>query len=291
MRHLPTRFYLILTIAMVPLMAKSAKSERSKPSSATRAPVTAPKRLSEADAKEFWEAGQGVIQINTVTYMMTVMEDLETGAACIFKSHWNGHKLGNPELLATPRQPMSDAWAAARLAIRIAEEDNDAWNRQTGEDESAAEKMLAVEEIQLVGDLIASVRREQLASTTQEALVLARIGQGPFRKQVLQLWGQCALTGSVTFEAIRASHIKPWRDSTDEERLDPYNGIPLVASLDALFDAGLISFETSGAMIVSPKLSDAERNIFGIVKKSLSKKPPARTTKYLAFHRTNCFKE
>jgi len=47
----------------------------------------------------------------------------------------------------------------------------------------------------------------------------------------------------------RVAH-QPWRESTDEKRLDPTKGLPLVASLDALFDAGLISFEDSGRMLV-----------------------------------------
>ena len=99
--------------------------------------------------------------------------------------------------------------------------------------------------------------KKKIDITTKDALISARVGQGMFRSQVLQLWNnRCCVTGSTTIDAIRASHIKPWRNSTDEERLNPYNGLPLVASLDALFDAGLISFESSGALIVSPLLSE-----------------------------------
>jgi hypothetical protein len=117
----------------------------------------------------------------------------------------------------------------------------------------------------------------------KESLVNARIGQGPFREQVLQLWGRrCALTRSATLAAIRASHIKPWCDSTDEERLDPYNGIPLIASLDALFDAGLISFQSTGKLIVSAKLTTRERRIFGVGDGSLTIKPSPRLGRSLA---------
>jgi putative restriction endonuclease len=94
------------------------------------------------------------------------------------------------------------------------------------------------------------------------------------------------MTVSATHEAIRASHIKPWRESNDEQRLDPSNGLPLVASLDALFDAGLVSFESSGRLIISSKLDLAERKILGITgKQSLKKKPTAETAAYLADHR------
>jgi len=63
----------------------------------------------------------------------------------------------------------------------------------------------------------------------------------------------------------------------------------LVASLDALFDAGLISFEASGSLIVSSLLNSVEQQIFGIVKTSLARKPSAQTAKYLAYHRKNVF--
>jgi hypothetical protein len=53
---------------------------------------------------------------------------------------------------------------------------------------------------------------------------------------------RCTVTCCATLETIRASHIKPWWMATNEERLDPGNGLPLVATVDTLFDAGLITF-------------------------------------------------
>ncbi len=127
-------------------------------------------------------------------------------------------------------------------------------------------------------------------STIKEALINARIGQGIFRMEVLKLWdNRCALTNSETLDAIRASHIKPWRSSTDEERLDPNNGLPLTASLDALFDAGLISFDSSGKLIVSSKLKATEQEIFGIRQASLTRTPTEKTAEYLTYHRAHVF--
>lgn len=40
-------------------------------------------------------------------------------------------------------------------------------------------------------------------------------------------------------------------------RLDPHNGLPLFASLDALFDVGLIGFNDDGRMLCFPALDDA----------------------------------
>lgn len=95
----------------------------------------------------------------------------------------------------------------------------------------------------------------------------------------------CAVSSSVTEKAIRASHIKPWSECTNEERLDPNNGLPLVASLDALFDAGLISFGPTGQLLVSPKMSVDEQKLFGLVDTSLTKPPTEWMALYLAAHR------
>ena len=144
----------------------------------------------------------------------------------------------------------------------------------------------------LTEDLKSLLAQQKIDSTTKEALVNARVGQGLFRSQVLQLWGnRCAVTRSTTLDAIIASHIKPWRESTDAERMDATNGLPLIASLDALFDAGLISFESSGRLIVSSMLTDVEQRIFGVPEASLTQKPSAMTADYLAYHRAHVFRE
>jgi putative restriction endonuclease len=49
-----------------------------------------------------------------------------------------------------------------------------------------------------------------------------------------------------------ASHCKPWRDATNEERLDGENGLLLTPSIDHLFDRGFIGFEGNGRLIISP---------------------------------------
>lgn len=137
----------------------------------------------------------------------------------------------------------------------------------------------------IVHDL-AQIDQQDVVVTTKKALVDARLGQGKFRDDVLEAWENCcAVTGSMVLAAIRASHIKPWRASTNDERLDPNNGLPLIASLDALFDAGLISFNSSGQLLVSGSLNTVERGIFGITKMALQKKPSAKTSQYLAYHR------
>jgi hypothetical protein len=138
----------------------------------------------------------------------------------------------------------------------------------------------------LQADLRAILREKGLTATERDALVSARIGQGAFRTAVLAQWGKrCAATGCGTLEAIRASHIKPWRLATNEERLDPANGLPLVATLDALFDAGLISFASEGAMLISKRLPAGERKKLQLQGGRLRQRPDATTVAYLTEHR------
>lgn len=126
--------------------------------------------------------------------------------------------------------------------------------------------------------------------TSRQALVDARLGQGRYRTALLALWGnKCAVTGCRVREVIRASHVKPWKLSSDSERLDPYNGIPLIATLDALFDSGLISFDDEGRMLVSGRLDNNQRELVG-VPGVLSAVPGRRLRQYLAFHREMRFR-
>jgi predicted restriction endonuclease len=141
-------------------------------------------------------------------------------------------------------------------------------------------------ERELEEDLKGIKQQANVDATTKRLLVDARLGQGKFRTAVLDAWGNCcAVTGSRVRAAIRASHVKPWRESTNVERLDSNNGLPLVASLDALFDAGLISFDSSGKLLASGELNSVERSIFGIRKGALKKRPVAKMAEYLAHHR------
>jgi predicted restriction endonuclease len=156
--------------------------------------------------------------------------------------------------------------------------------RQIKEDQ----KCQANIESTLIPDIDEIRLNKNVDPTTKQALVDARIGQGKFGSKVREFWNDhCAVTGSSTRAVLEASHIKCWADSNDAERLDSNNGLLLTANLHKLFDAGLISFDDSGKMLVSSKLSQSEQEIFGVVGKKLSKKPPAETANYLAHHRAN----
>jgi putative restriction endonuclease len=141
----------------------------------------------------------------------------------------------------------------------------------------------------IVQDLKSILRKSEDA-TTKEALANARIGQGAFRAKVLANWAsQCCVTCSTTLDAIRASHIKPWRHSNNDERLDPNNGLPLIATLDALFDAGLITFGPTGELLISRRLDINEKKRLRLAGLQLVQIPNDHTAEYLAYHRKSIF--
>ena len=86
-------------------------------------------------------------------------------------------------------------------------------------------------------------------------LVKARRGQGIFKANVRLIEKACRVTGVTDVKHLRASHIKPWASSTNQEKLDGHNGLLLSPHIDHLFDRGFISFKDSGELITSYKLN------------------------------------
>ena len=91
-----------------------------------------------------------------------------------------------------------------------------------------------------------------IRETERRAIVQARRGQGVFKDNVRRVEKRCRITGVEKLEHLIASHCKPWRDASNEERLNGENGLLLTPSIDHLFDRGFISFEDNGQLIVSP---------------------------------------
>ena len=106
-------------------------------------------------------------------------------------------------------------------------------------------------------------------TTERKGLVTSRVGQGYYRNQLLEKFdNKCAVTKISIVSILIASHIVPWSESRDEERLDVNNGILLSPLYDALFDKHLISFEDNGSIIFSEIINkmddlniDTEANI------------------------------
>lgn len=60
------------------------------------------------------------------------------------------------------------------------------------------------------------------------------------------------------------SHILPWRNSNNNERLNPYNGLLLQPNFDIFFDKGYISFNDNRSIILSKKIEEEVFNKMGV---------------------------
>ena len=128
-----------------------------------------------------------------------------------------------------------------------------------------------------------------IRETERTALVQARRGQGLFRDNVRAVERACRITHVERMEHLIASHVQPWRDSSNEQRLDGENGLLLTPTVDHLFDKGFISFEDSGQLIVSPVADQSSLKRMGI---DTERRVNVGTfsegqRRYLEFHREN----
>ncbi|CAD6547397.1 HNH endonuclease [Paraburkholderia sabiae] len=106
---------------------------------------------------------------------------------------------------------------------------------------------------------------QTLDDTERDAVIKARVGQGPYRDALFERWGGCSVTNVKLKELLTASHIKPWsRCEVAKERVSVSNGLLLVPTLDRLFDRGYITFDDNFKICISSRLTDAQRVHLGI---------------------------
>ncbi len=106
---------------------------------------------------------------------------------------------------------------------------------------------------------------EQVVGGTERYAVTAvRTQQGLFRRRVSTLEKGCRITGIEDLRFLRASHIKPWSQSSDKERVDRSNGLLLTPSADLLFDHGWMSFQNDGRLILADKLPNKVKEKIGL---------------------------
>lgn len=98
-----------------------------------------------------------------------------------------------------------------------------------------------------------------IKATEKDSIVKSRIGQGIFRNELIEYWHGCAISQCPFTWMLIASHIKPWRDADNQERLDTYNGLLLLPNYDKLFDLGYISFTQAGKIMYSRLLDKFDR--------------------------------
>lgn len=102
------------------------------------------------------------------------------------------------------------------------------------------------------------------------------------------MWHGCAITGYKNTHMLVASHIKPWRNSSNQERLDKFNGLLLLANLDKAFDLGFVSFADTGRVMISSQLEAPE--VLG-VQEGMAFSIQHEHKVYLDYHREVLYRE
>jgi putative restriction endonuclease len=163
--------------------------------------------------------------------------------------------------------------------------------------ETSKEPLLSVTGLDLINqwdmnELGVLEKDEQIPETEKTQIVRSRIGQGTFKNRVAEIESHCRITGVAQRDYLIASHIKPWRMSSNKERLDGSNGLLLTPNADHLFDEGFIAFRDNGAVLVSPVADREALSRMGMPIQSDELNVGNFTSSqksYLEFHRDSIF--
>lgn len=142
----------------------------------------------------------------------------------------------------------------------------------------------------IILDIEADADKLQILGKERETFIKARVNQSVFRERLLNKYDCCCLCKVSNPKFLTASHIKPWADSENNEKLDVDNGFLLCPNHDVLFDSGYISFDENGAIMISDQLGQVD-SIFMNVDKNMKINLSNRNRKYLDYHRKNIFKK
>ena len=161
--------------------------------------------------------------------------------------------------------------------------------RQGDPPQLAPEAQETAEDLEVLQDVARIEETLGLSDTEKLALVKQRVGQGLFRQRLIARWKTCALTGCS--QLLIASHIVPWGECTSaHDRLGAHNGLLLTAHIDQLFDRGLIAFDDKFHIMISTRLSMADRNILNIMPNLRLRLRHDDLLESLRWHRETIFK-
>lgn len=142
----------------------------------------------------------------------------------------------------------------------------------------------------IITDIEADADKLQILGKERETFIKARVNQSVFRERLLNKYNCCCLCKVSNPKFLIASHIKPWADSENDEKLDADNGFLFCPNHDALFDSGYISFDENGAILISKKIGQVTA-IFMNVDKNMKINLSNKNKKFLEYHRNNIFKK
>lgn len=136
-------------------------------------------------------------------------------------------------------------------------------------------------------DIDSILNSKELDETEKSSLIKTRIGQGTFRGKLINYWKRCSVSGFPEVNLLVASHIKPWANSDNRERMDVFNGFLLLPNIDRTFEYGYVSFSKSGQILIAKSLPDPE--LAGI-RKDMRINLAGEHERYLKYHRDHKFK-
>jgi len=134
------------------------------------------------------------------------------------------------------------------------------------------------------------VERTDIGAVEQIRLLRSRRGQGVFKRNVMLHEKGCRVTNVTDIRHLRASHIKPWSVSDDQEKLSGSNGLLLSPHIDHLFDEGWISFGDKEDILVSKKITPGLTSAWAIDIDHKIGKFTDSQSEFLEFHRSKIFR-
>ncbi|MGH8265381.1 MAG: HNH endonuclease, partial [Steroidobacteraceae bacterium] len=162
-----------------------------------------------------------------------------------------------------------------------------------GQVEDAEEKLRTSVGSELLDDRAEDMlrMRTDLSPAAKENLIRARRGQGVYRHNLEEIEGGCRLTHLLDRRHLVASHIKPWRESDDGEKLDGYNGLLFSPHVAHLFDRGYITFTDNGEVLVSRHLNPRVLTVWHLSPAPRIEPFRAEQCVFLAYHRREVFEK
>ena len=129
-----------------------------------------------------------------------------------------------------------------------------------------------------------------IAIMESEAKSKIRKGKQRFKQALSPIWNnECAICSINSSDLLHASPAKAWKDSTEEEKMDPFNGILLCSNHDALYTKGYIAFDGQGKIHISDRIKETDYEKYMIHSKIRIKRQEDHK-KYLKWHKKNVLK-
>ncbi len=152
---------------------------------------------------------------------------------------------------------------------------------------SVEEDINEIKELEIINE----INEANIESTEKDQLIKARKGQGKFRQNVEKIETRCRVTGVSIKNLLISSHIKPWKVSSNSERLDGHNGLLLSPHIDKLFDQGWITFLANGDLVSLTNDINEVLSQWGISLPMNVGDFSQEQAAYLSYHRDNVYRD